>query len=692
VQTAYYGQHRRHQAPTESLLAVLKAMGAHLNTLNDVPSALRERRQSLYRRFLEPVNVAWNGDPPAIKVCLPSDIADNDIAGRLELESGEKRAWKWAANELPVITGADIEGTRYVIKGVTLPGKLPSGYHRLVIGVKGKSGETMIIAAPRKAYLPPDEEERGWGAFLPLYALTTDNSWGSGDYSGLGGLTDWVAERGGKALATLPLLPVFIDRPYEPSPYAPVSRLLWNEFYVDVTAAPELTDCGPARALIESDDFQAEIKKQREKEFVDYREVMSLKRRVLLELARHVVESPGRYEKLQRFLSEHPVVEEYARFRAAMEKQNTTWPDWPPALRDGVLKAGDYDENIRDYHLYAQWVAHRQVAQLSENARHKGVKLYFDLPVGVYPAGYDTWRHRDAFILNAETGAPPDAVFTSGQNWWSPPLHPEKIREQHYGYVVDYLRHHLQHADMLRVDHVMGLHRLFWIPRGFSPGDGLYVRYRAEELYAILSLESHRHKSVIIGEDLGIVPSYVRPVIARHGFSRMYILYYELADDASKAFRRIPRDSVASLNTHDMPPFAAFWEGADIGEKKEKGLLDDEGVRNEKRSRRAVKDVLENGLKQAGILRKAVTGTGAVLKACLAYLGTSPARTLLINLEDLWGETRSQNIPGAGDKYPSWRRKARYSLGEFCRRKEVRDILDMIDGLRAKGKKSLHGK
>jgi 4-alpha-glucanotransferase len=691
VQTAYYGLHRRHQAPAESLLAVLKALGAPVAALNDVPSALRERRQSLYRRFLEPVTVAWNGELPTIKVCLPSSIADGAVTGRLDLESGGGRAWNWAADELPEIAGEDIEGTCYVIKDIILPAKLPYGYHRFAVEVKGKSGETMIISAPRKAYLPPDDEERGWGAFLPLYAMATGHGWGSGDYSGLSALTDWVAERGGNVLATLPLLPVFLERHFEPSPYAPVSRLLWNEFYADVTAAPELAACDSARSLVESADFKSEIQKQRENPMVDYRALMSMKRRVMEELSRQQAGSPGGLEELMRFSREHPVAEEYARFRAVMERQNAAWTDWPPALRDGALGNKDYDKDIRDYYLYAQWLAHRQVAQLSANARHKGVKLYFDLPVGVHPAGYDAWRHRDVFALNAETGAPPDAVFTSGQNWWSPPLHPERIREQHYRYVIDYLRHHLQYADMLRIDHVMGLHRLFWIPRGFSPGDGLYVRYRAEELYAILALESHRHRSVIVGEDLGNVPSYVRLAMARHGFSRMYILYYELIDDASKAFRRIPRNSAASLNTHDMPPFAAFWGETDIREQEERGLRDAEGIRKERKSRRAMKASLEDGLRRAGALRKVAADTRAVLRACLAYLSESPARTLLINLEDLWGETQEQNIPGAGDRYPSWRRKTRYSFEEFCRRKEVRDILDMVSGLRKKGKKSFHG-
>jgi 4-alpha-glucanotransferase len=694
VQTAYYGlHHRRQTASIESLLAALKALGAPLVTPEDVSSALRERRQSLYRRIMEPVMVAWDEEPTEIKVCLPSICADAFSTGRLVLESGESFDWRWGGDELPVVASADVEGVTYITKKIVLPVKLPTGYHKFFFQAKGISGEAMIIIAPRKDYSPGSAGEgKEWGVFLPLYALRTDKDWGGGDYTGLGDLTDWVAERGGKVVGTLPLLPVFLDKPYEPSPYNPVSRLLWNEFYIDVTTLPELAESPKARALVASAAFQSEIKKQRKKDLVDYRMVMSLKRKVMEELAQHVMESPGRRGGLERFTQENPIAEEYACFQAVMEKQGAPWTDWPPSLRDGVLTENDYDGRARDYYHYAQWLAHQQIAQVAENARRKGVKLYFDLPVGIHPFGYDVWRHRDVFTRDAEVGAPPDAVFTTGQNWWSLPLHPEHIREQHYRYVIDYLRHHLKYADMLRIDHVMGLHRLFWIPRGFDARQGVYVRYFSEELYAILALESHRHGSIIVGEDMGTVPAYVRPAMVRHGIHRMYILYYELTDNAARTFKHVPRNAVAGLNTHDMPPFAAFWEGTDIPERKTLGILDETGARQKKQSRRLAKTNLTTGLRQAGLLAKAATGTGAVLRACLAYLSQSQAHTVLVNLEDLWQGKRTQNIPGTGEKYPSWRYKARYRFEAFCRRQDVSDILEMIDGLRKKRKRPRHGK
>ena len=228
----------------------------------------------------------------------------------------------------------------------------------------------------------------------------------------------------------------------------------------------------------------------------------------------------------------------------------------------------------------------------------------------------------------------------------------------------------------------MGLHRLFWIPQGLEASHGVYVGYPAEEFYAILALESHRHKAVIVGEDLGTVPDEVRPTMTRHGLYSLSVLHYELASNPRTAFQQLPSNSVASLNTHDMPPFAAFWEGLDIKQKLELGLLDKVEAQREDRDRRAVKEVLVNFLQEKGGIEQTKVDAYTVLKACLASLSVSPARVVLVNLEDLWLETRPQNIPSTKDEYPNWRRKARYSLESFCQMSQVLDTLRMIDYLR----------
>jgi 4-alpha-glucanotransferase len=413
---------------------------------------------------------------------------------------------------------------------------------------------------------------------------------------------------------------------------------------------------------------------------------MAYKRRVLEEGCHYLItEKSGRFQDFQRFVEANPIIEDYARFRATVEKQHSTWPTWPERLRDGTLNEGDYEEKSKLYHTYAQWLAHQQVENLADNARRKGATLYFDLPLGTHPDGYDVWRERESFALKATAGAPPDAVFTWGQDWLFPPLHPERIREQGYRYVRNYLCHHLRQAGMLRIDHVMGLHRLFWIPQGMGANRGVYVRYPAEELYAILTLESHRHQSVIVGEDLGTVPSYVRPAMSRHGLQRMYVLHYELAD--SSRLRHPRRSTVASLNTHDMPPFASFWQGLDISERLKLDLLDEKSARAEQKDRQKTRRALADFLCKENRLQDKDSDVSAVFKACLSFLGASPARIVLINLEDLWCETQSQNVPSTDDSNPNWRRKARYALEEFCQLPEVRDTLKEIDRLRKPAEK-----
>jgi 4-alpha-glucanotransferase len=223
------------------------------------------------------------------------------------------------------------------------------------------------------------------------------------------------------------------------------------------------------------------------------------------------------------------------------------------------------------------------------------------------------------------------------------------------------------------------------VPRGMGADHGVYVRYRAEEFYAILALESHRHRCVIVGEDLGIVPSYVRPAMKRHGVSRMFILQYALVDKPVPLLN-VPAGALAALNTHDMPPFAAFWQDDDIPERLELGLLDKSEARQEKEARRPVKEALAQYLRRRRFLSAASPGTRDIIRACLAYLGASPAGVVLVNLEDLWLETEPQNVPSVGNAYPSWRRRARYILEEAFKMKELVDILKEVNKLRKRGK------
>jgi 4-alpha-glucanotransferase len=462
---------------------------------------------------------------------------------------------------------------------------------------------------------------------------------------------------------------------------------LWNEFYLDINAVPELQECPSAQALLESSSFQNEIEVLRNSPLVDYHRQMTLKSEVLKELCRCLfTKASGRLEELRRFAEVNPLVEDYACFRATCDNNRSPWGFWPHPLRDGTLTERHYAEENKRYHLYVQWLAHQQMESASEKAREKGVQLYLDLPLGVDPDGYDVWRERQTFVPDTSAGSPPDAVFTKGQDWGFPPLHPERIREQNYRYVIACLRHHLRCASVLRIDHVMSLHRLFCIPKGLEVAQGVYVRYRAEELYAILALESHRHKAIVVGEDLGTVPSYVRRTMKKHDLQRMYVVRYELASDLRKGLPPVSSNSIASLNTHDMPPFAAFWQGLDIEERRRIGILDTAGAREEKNRLPNMKNALVTFLQDRDWLHGTEDDIAAVLKGCLSFLAASPARMVLINLEDLWLETQPQNIPSTRKEYPNWRRRAQYALEQFCQLPQVVDTLRTVNELRKRSK------
>jgi 4-alpha-glucanotransferase len=484
------------------------------------------------------------------------------------------------------------DGTTRGGRGQTID-DIPHGYHTLHLG----NHEVFIIAAPLQAYAPP---RKTWGVFAPLYSAHTKRSWGTGDLGDLLAYLEWVNQLGGGVVATLPMLAALPD---EPSPYSPLSRLFWNELYLDLTRVPEFrpgdVDDGAIAHLRQSKD-------------VDYAGVSRLRREVGERLAaRYDGELPER-------------LRDYAGFRAKLEGK----------------------ESVR-YHMYVQHRMSQQMREVADAASKNGLGLYLDFPLGVNPGGYDAQRYKHVFAEGVSVGAPPDSFFTKGQNWGFPPFHPERIREDRYEYFRACIRNHVEHAGILRIDHVMGLHRLYWIPNGADASDGAYVRYRDEELYAILVLESVRNECAIVGEDLGTVPEYVPEMMAKHGLRRMYVVQYE------GKIGEPPAQSVASINTHDMPTFFAFWNGLDVDDRLAQGLLDEKGAKQERENRERIRRELIAALETPYDARK-------VLEALLARLAKSEAEIVLANIEDLWGETQPQNMPGVPER--SWRHRFRMSL------------------------------
>lgn len=652
VQTSYtdLGGTTRTASP-DALLAVMRALEAPVERLEDVEEAVREREEAQGMRLIEPVTVLWEGEAQAVDVQVPGGEA---VECRLTLETGEELEWTSSSGR------------------VTPPAPLPLGYHDLTVAAAGRTAATRIIVAPRTVH---DPEERTWGVFLPLYALRTRRSWGTGDFGDLEALLEWTSRLGGSVVGTLPLLSAFLDTPFDPSPYAPVSRLFWNELYVDLSRAPQLAESAPAQAALESEEVKTAVARLRQGRLVDYRAAAAAKRAVLEPLAQTFFAGRAwRAPHFQEFLAARAEARTYAAFRATCERRREPWRMWPDRLRTGTLRQGDYDAEVARYHLYVQWLAEHQLAALAATGAATGGGLYLDLPLGVHPDGYDVWRFPRLFASRMSAGAPPDDFFAGGQDWGFPPLHPERIREDGYAYVIASIRTLLRHSHTLRLDHVMSLHRLFWVPWERGATEGVYVRYRFQELWAILCLESRRHRTAIVGEDLGTVPPEVREAIDRHHARRMYVVPFELRSEREPALTPVPARSVASLGTHDLPPFAAHWD------------------RLEPERREA----LVGALTRAGCLEPRLPLASVpeskrrrwVLRGGLRYLAASPARVALVSLEDLWQEKAPQNVPGTTmEERPNWRRKARYQLETFTQIPEVVEPLEEIDVIRRQGVK-----
>jgi len=679
LQTVYrdgFGQMRA--APAEAILAVLRSLDAPINSQDDVPGALRQRRQELWQRPVERVLIAWEGAPLVFKIRVPKRLAETARKYQIVLETGD--LVEGECGEGQRIYTREVEGIQYVAQTFTIP-PLPLGYHRLELQLGDSRVASFVISAPAQAY--GSSSKKSWGVFCPLYALNSNRSWGAGDYTDLAAFADFVGDLKGAAVATLPMLASFLDEPFNPSPYAPVSRLFWNEFYLDVERIPEFEQCASAQALANSPAFRRELSEVQGKSLIDYRRCMALKRQVIEELLSSLRSKDSqRRRSFKRYATTHATARDYAAFRAEVERYRTVWFEWPDAARSGTLRPGDYDEQAYQYHLYVQWQCEEQNRWLRNSAKERGVFLYLDFPLGVNRDGYDVWRERNLFALDASGGAPPDGLFLKGQNWGFPPFNPDAMRRQRYRYYINCLRHHMALAGMLRIDHIMGLHRAFWVPAGFSAADGLYVHHPGDEYYAILSLESHRHQVQIVGENLGTVPFYVNEAMARRNIFGMHVGVFGVNASSERALDNVAVNTVASLNTHDTTPFMGFWTGADIEDRFQLGLLTQAQAEQEQQFRAAQRDALVQFLQNRGLLSNGNGDPDAVLQGWLKFLAENEEAFLLINLEDLWLEPAPQNTPGTWQERPNWQRKARLSLEAIRQSDSILQLLQTISDIR----------
>lgn len=519
---------------------------------------------------------------------------------------------------------------------------LPLGYHRLTVEAQGRLETCTVIAAPVAAWRRPGAHA-SFGVGTHLAALRSRRSRSLGDLRDLESLCRWVRERGGDLVTVLPLLPTFNARPPEPSPYSPVSRLFWSELILDLEDAHRPSDVPATLDVTRAD---AEV-------------------RAAL-AGREVPDASQLDEDLLR----------YARFRGAQQRLGRNWRDWPAAARVGALSPDQIDREEERFHQVAQTLARRQLHDLRQRLDDSGMRLGLDLAVGVHPDGYDPWSRQALFADGMSVGAPPDEGFPSGQDWGFSPVLPEASRREGHKYLAASIAHQASVAGVLRVDHIMAWSRLYWIPHGMGLHEGTYVSYPAEELFAMLTLESHRHACEVVGENLGTVPPEIDAALPRHRIWGMYLAEFQDWSEEAEVAPPTARD-MALIGTHDTPTFAGWLAATDIPERVRYGLLAEPAAP-------AVGE--ERALAAAGLaemLGRPGEHPRALLRALLEWLGRSESPLVVPWLEDFWLEDRAVNLPGTHSSVrPNWQRPMRLLLDEVFSDAEIDGLIRHLERAR----------
>lgn len=509
-----------------------------------------------------------------------------------------------------------------------LPGNLPTGYHQLQMDTGAQP--VRLIVSPGKCWLP--ERLHTWGWAVQLYAARSRKSWGIGDLTDLKTLAHWSAkEQGAGMLLVNPLSAVSPLVPQQSSPYFPTSRRFFNPLWLNIEAIE-----GATEELVP--ELEALAKAGHElngARLIDRDRVFELKMRALEALWRVSERSDG----FAVFCQERgKALESFAIFCALAEEHGSGWHGWPAEYRhpnDSAVAAFAKAKPERvAFYQWVQWLIDEQLASCSRE-----IALMQDLPIGVDPDGADAWAWQDIFTLKASVGAPPDEFNTQGQNWGLPPFVPHKLRAAGYEPFIETIRGAFRHGGGLRIDHAMGLFRLFWIPEGESAARGAYVRYRADEMLAILALESQRAHAYMVGEDLGTVEEGVREQLAAHAILSYRLLWFEKEHPSS-----YPRESLAAVSTHDLPTVAGMWTGSDLKRQEELGLQP---------NTESVAEICERLKTMAGVDN--TTTMEDVVERTYQLLGKAPARILTASLEDALVVEERPNMPATtGDINPNW--------------------------------------
>ncbi len=686
---------KRHEVPDAGLRALLAEFGADADTPEHALAIERAASARRWREPLEPVIAIAEGVAPwHAGIRLPESA--RNVAWRVTEEDGTVHESTLSAASLSETERESLDAVTFVQRDLVIDLALPPGYHRLqLLDGERALGEALIIAAPERCYCPDAlaDGARVWGPAVQLYSLRSEQDWGIGDFSVLARLIEDWSDFGAGIVGLNPLHSLFPHQPGHASPYSPSSRERLNVLYLDVEAIQDFRDCVPAQQRVRSAGFQARLARLRESPLVDYPGVAAAKFEVLELLyaffrENHLEKATSRADEFRQFQARggpqqrrHALFESLQAQLHAIDPAAWGWQHWPGEFRDlneetAARLAGERLERV-EYFEYLQWQAGRQLARVGERCAARGMALglYLDLAVSVDRGGSDTWTNPQGFALGASVGAPPDEFNPNGQDWGLPPLLPDRLRAEGYASLRRALTANMREAGALRIDHVMGLIRLYWISRSAGPRDGSYVHYAFDELLAIVALESHRNCCVVIGEDLGTVADEIREGLERIGVLSYRLLYFERERDGGFLPSAVyPRDALVAVSTHDLATLSGWWEGRDLRLRRDLGLFPDDGVYEKQIVDRAQERVrLMLALQHAGLLPSETVVdpggtqvlTAELTEAVHAFVASSPSRVMMVQLEDALGVIEQPNMPGTTTEHPNWCRKLPESIEQM---------------------------
>ncbi|MEW5878998.1 MAG: malto-oligosyltrehalose synthase [Pseudomonadota bacterium] len=669
------------QAPPQTLRALLAALGVDAD---DAAAALAARQRALWARTIAPVIVVAADRPTfTLRVNLRERDDQTPIAWRLRLEDGAVRAGAFTPADWPLVERAVVDGEAQVARAVSIDGVPPVGYHRLeVLDARG-AAEAALWVAPERCYLPPAlaAGRRIWGLAIQLYALRSQRNWGIGDFTDLANVVDLAVRHGADLVGLNPLHALFAHDPRHFSPYSPSSRLFLNVLYLDVEAVPEFAASSAARARVASAEFQDRLARLRAAEFVDYEGVRAVKFEILELLAREVRgERAQAFDRFKRTGSEdlrrHALFEALQEHLYARDPAHWGWPAWPTEYRDpdspAVAAFAAANAERVDFYAYLQWLADEQLAAAARRAADMAVGLYADLAVSVDAGGAESWAEQRLYAHGVRIGAPPDDFNPKGQDWGLPPWRPEALRAAAHAPFVAVLRANMRHAGALRIDHVMALMRLYLIPPGIDAAQGAYVHYAFEELAAAVTIESHRNRCLVIGEDLGTVPAAIRAALAAAGVLSYKVLYFEReADGGFRAPADFPALALVAASTHDLPTLAGWWEERDLALRAALNLFPSDELAAAQRAQRARdRPALLHMLVREGLLPEATDPPPSLDErlshAIHAHIARTAAAIAVVQPEDVFGAREQVNLPGTTSEHPNWQRKLEVPLERWA--------------------------